>query len=154
MGTVLFPPFLPVYAKLAVDYALPVFVFHPDDAVLATRGLSAFGPLLRALVEQLEANGIPAFDDFDADSLGFAPGTGIEHNRARLAGLGAGASYLICHAADESAELATITPDSAHQRAFERGFYGGDAGRKELEAAGIRTIGMRPIRELVRRARA
>jgi hypothetical protein len=150
MGTVLYPPFLPIYAKLAAEYRLPVFVFHPEDAVLETRGLKGFGPFLRSLVDQLEKEGIPAFDDFDADSLGFAEGAGLAHNRARLAGLGAGASYLICHAAQGGEELATITPDSAHQRDFERTFYGGDAGRKELDAAGIRTIGMRAIRDLVR----
>ena len=152
MGTVLYPPFLAVYAKLAVDYRLPVFAFHPDDAVLEARGLKGFGPFVRSLVGELEQAGIPVFDDFDADSLGFAPGTGAEHNRARLAGLGPGASYLICHAAQGGEELATITPDSAHQRDFERTWYGGAAGREAIAAAGVKTIGMRPIRDLVRAA--
>src|SRR4030095_13412411 len=44
MGTVLFPPSLPIYAKLAVAYRLPVFAFRPDDAVLEARGLRGYGP--------------------------------------------------------------------------------------------------------------
>jgi len=36
------------------------------------------------------------------------------------------------------------------RRDFERGFYGGDDGRKELDAQGIRTIGMAPLRDLMR----
>jgi hypothetical protein len=77
-------------------------------------------------------------------------GEGLTHNRRRLAGLGRGVSYLICHAAAGGEELSSVTPDSAHQRDFERGFYGGELGRKELEAAGIRTVGMRALRALVR----
>ena len=150
MGTVLFPPFLPIYAKLAVEYRLPVFAFHPDDAVLEARGLKGYGPFLRSLIEQLEAEGIPAFDDFDADSLEFAVGEGLAHNRRRLAGLGQGVSYLICHAAAGGEELTSVTPDSAHQRDFERSFYGGELGHKELQAAGVRTRGMRALRGLVR----
>ena len=150
MGTVLFPPFLPIYAKLAVEYRLPVFAFHPDDAVLEARGLRGYGPFLRSLIERLEGEGIPAFDDFCADSLDFPVGEGLAHNRRRLASLGRGVSYLICHAAAAGEELRHVTPDSAHQRDFERSFYGGEAGRKELEAAGIRTLGMRALRGLVR----
>jgi hypothetical protein len=77
-------------------------------------------------------------------------GEGLAHNRRRLEGLGKGVSYLICHAAAGGEELSSITPDSAHQRDFERTFYGGETGRKELENAGIRTIGMRALRALVR----
>lgn len=150
MGTALYPPFLPIYAKLAVEYRLPVFAFHPDDAVLEARGLRGFGPFIRSLVEQLEAAGIPAFDDFDVDSLDFPPGQGLEHNRRRVAGLGPGVSYLICHAAQGGEELSQVTPDSAHQRDFERTFYGGEAGYAALQSAGVRTIGMRALRDLVR----
>jgi hypothetical protein len=150
MGTVLFPPFLPIYAKLAVEYRLPVFAFQPDDAVLETRGLKGFGPFIRTLVGELAAAGIPPLDDFDADSLDFPPGEGLAHNRRRLAGLGPGVSYLICHAALGNEELYSVTPGSAHQRDFERSFYGGEAGHAALQEAGVRTIGMRPLRDLVR----
>jgi hypothetical protein len=150
MGTAFYPPFLPVYAKLAVEYRLPVFAFRPEDEVLATLGLTAFGPFLRSLVESLGEAGIPVLDGFCADSLSFAEGEGLAHNRRRLARLGRGVSYLICHAARGGEELSAVTPGSAHQRDFERDFYGGEAGRRELEAARIRTTGMRALRRLVR----
>jgi len=40
--------------------------------------------------------------------------------------------------------------DTAHQRDFERQFYGGEAGRAALAEAGVETIGMRPLRDLLR----
>ena len=151
MGTAFYPPFLPIYAKLAVDYRLPVFAFRPEDEVLASLGLTPFGPFLRSLVDELGEAGIPVLDGFCADSLSFAEGDGLAHNRRRLAKLGPGVSYLICHAAQGGEELTAVTPGSAHQRDFERAFYGGEAGRRELGSAGIRTAGMRALRALVRR---
>ena len=35
-------------------------------------------------------------------------------------------------------------------RDFERRFYGGDRGRRLFEELGLRTAGMRPLRDLVR----
>ena len=43
-----------------------------------------------------DADGIPTLDGFDANSLHFEMGQGESHNRARVAGLGAGVNYLIC----------------------------------------------------------
>ena len=100
-------------------------------------------------LDSLEADGFPILDGFDSDSLDFAPGQGEAHNARRLVGLGVGINYLICHPARGGEELSAITPD-AHARDFERGFYGGDAGRRALEAAGVRSVGMRALRDLVR----
>ena len=74
---------------------------------------------------------------------------GVAHNRARLAGLGEGVSYLICHPAMPGEELSAIT-DSAHCRAFEKDFYGGPDGCMALEEEGIRTVGMRVLRDWMR----
>ena len=101
------------------------------------------------LTEQLEADGWPLFDGFDADSLEFAPGEGSAHNAARLEAMGPGLNYLICHAAQGGDELDAITR-TAHAREFERTYYGGPEGREALAAAGIATIGMRPLRDLLR----
>ncbi len=149
MGTVLFPPFVEVYVRLARDYRLPVFAARPDREALEARGMAAAEGVLRSIVEQLEAEGVPVLDGFDANSLGFAPGQGLEHNRRRLAGLPRGVSYLICHPARAGEELSAATTD-AHCRDFERSFYGGEEGRKALEREGIRTLGMRALRALMR----
>ena len=149
MGTALLPPLGTIYAKLARDYRLPVFAVRPDEAALRAAGVPGAGPFFAALAGELEAVGVPLLDGFDANSLSFAPGQGEAHNLARLRGLRPGVNYLICHPAQGGPELSAICPD-AHARDFERGFYGGEAGARALEAEGIRTLGMRALRDLMR----
>jgi predicted glycoside hydrolase/deacetylase ChbG (UPF0249 family) len=154
MGACFWPPFVPVYHKLALEFQLPVFaVGTADESVLEQQGMSGLRDVLQPLIDRLEADGLPILDGFCADSLGFAEGEGLAHNRRRLSKLVPGVSYLICHAARGSEELWSVTPDSAHQRDFERSFYGGEPGRKELEAQSIQTVGMAPIREVFRSGR-
>jgi len=130
MGTAFLPKFLPAYQDLAMEFRVPVLAARPDEVTLEASGL--------------------VLDGLDANSLGFAEGTGAAHNLARLDGLDAGVSYVICHPAADGDELRRITPDSAHQRDFERSFYGGPSGRKALEERGIQTLGMRALRDLLR----
>ena len=149
MGTVLMPPLSDIYVKLAIDYRLPLFLFRPTPRELDERGLSPARATIERAVAGATAAGLPIFDGFDADSLSFRPGNGLPHNRARLEGLGGGLNYLICHPAKAGEELSAIAPE-AHCRDFERTFYGGEAGRGALAEFGIETIGMRPLRDLVR----
>lgn len=149
MGTALLPPLGTVYAALARDYRLPVFAVRPDQAALRAAGVPGAEGFFAALAAALEAAGVPLLDGFDANSLGFAPGQGEAHNLGRLRGLRPGVNYLICHPAQGGPELSAICPD-AHARDFERGFYGGEAGALALEAEGIRTLGMRALRDLMR----
>ena len=149
MGTVLMPPLSDVYVKLAEDYRLPVFLFRPTQEVLEQHGLVPARAVVEKAVARATTAGLPLFDGFDVDSLSFADGDGVEHNRGRLSRLGKGVSYLVCHPARGGEELSAIAPE-AHCRDFERGFYGGPAGREALDELGIRTVGMRPFRELVR----
>ena len=137
MGTVLFPA-LPPHLREARRRVPPAGVRLPSRR-RGARGARAEGlrPVPALAIEQLEAAGIPAFDDFAPTPSTSRLGEGLAHNRRRLARLGRGVSYLICHAAAGGEELSSVTPDSAHQRDFERSFYGGEVGRKELEAAGI-----------------
>jgi predicted glycoside hydrolase/deacetylase ChbG (UPF0249 family) len=150
MGTVFFPPFLEIYRKLAAEFQVPVFAARPDQEVLAARGLQGAMEILNWLVGSLEAEGFPILDGFDTDSLDFAEGEGLAHNQRRIEGLGRGVTYLICHPARGGEELSVIAPESAHQRDFERSFYGGEAGARALEAAGVKRVGMRPLRDLLR----
>jgi len=150
MGTVFFPPFLESYRKLAAEFQVPIFAVRPDPQVLAARGLQGATEILNWLVGSLASEGFPILDDFDSDSLDFAEGDGLDHNRRRIEGLRTGVNYLICHPAQGGEELSVITPDSAHQRDFERGFYGGAEGAGAFEAEGVKRIGMRPLRDLLR----
>lgn len=148
MGTVMHPKFVDVYLGLAREYRLPLFLPR------VVNGIDADDPVARMAAERasaMEADGFAAFDGYCADSLGFRPGTGADHNRRRIEALRPGLNYLICHPAAAGDELDAIA-DTAHQRDFERGYYGGPAGRDALGAAGVVTIGMRPLRDLLRAA--
>lgn len=149
MGTAFFPPFLDVYAKLAQEFRVPAMAVVPDRQALARAGLAGATDTIRRVVELLSADGLPILDAIDANSLGFAPGEGEAHTRGRLAGLGAGVTYFIIHPARESEELRAIAPDH-HARSFEHEFYGSPRGRTALAEAGIRTVGMRALRDLLR----
>jgi predicted glycoside hydrolase/deacetylase ChbG (UPF0249 family) len=150
MGTALVPKFVPVYARLAAEFRLPAFAVRPDPVALAARGMGGFDSVFAAAVELLEKVGSPVLEAFDADSLEFPEGRGIEHNTGRLERLVPGLNYLICHPARDGEELRAVMPWGAHQRDFERSFYGGEAGRRALAERGLRTLGMRPLRDLMR----
>jgi predicted glycoside hydrolase/deacetylase ChbG (UPF0249 family) len=144
MGTALCPPIGEIYVRLACEYRLPAFLVRlhsepwPND------------PVGHRLVS-LAAEGFPLLDAADPDSLTFAPGRGLEHNRERLRRLGPGVTWVINHAARGGPELDALMADVAHCRDFERGFYGGEAGRRVLAEEGIETVGTRPLRDLLRR---
>ena len=87
---------------------------------------------------------MPVLDGFDANSLRFEPGAGERHNASRLRGLRPGVNYL-----HPAVARSAICAD-AHARDFERRFYGGAAGRRALELEGIRTLGMRSLRDWMR----
>ena len=129
MGTVFHPKFFEVYLELGLEYRLPLFLPRVEE--------------LRP-----DPEGLMVFDGYDADSLGFEPGEGAVHNIRRISELRAGLNYLICHPAQGGDELSAIT-DTAHQRDFERRFYGGEAGRVALSEAGVETVGMRRLCDLI-----
>ncbi len=149
MGTVFFPPFLDIYAKLAQEFRVPAMAVVPDPAALARAGLAGATDTIRRVVELLTDAGMPILDAIDANSLGFAPGDGEAHARSRLDGLGAGVTYFIIHPARAGEELRAIAPEH-HARSFEHEFYGSARGRAALADAGIRTVGMRALRDLLR----
>jgi predicted glycoside hydrolase/deacetylase ChbG (UPF0249 family) len=148
MGTAFFPPFVASYGRLMREHRVPSFLVRPAPAALAHLGAEA-SEIYEEVIGGLEGDGWPLLDAFDADSLGFAPGTGAEHNRTRLEKLTVGVTYLICHPARGGAELDAIVNDG-HAREFERTYYGGAPGHRALAEHGIRTIGMRSLRDLIR----
>ena len=149
MGTVFDPKFLDVYARLALDYRLPAFLPRVDRAVLEGLGMADRYERYARVTDRLEGEGLPVFDHFDADSLSFAPGSGAEHNTRRLSGLGPGLSYLITHSALGGDELESIAPDW-RQRDEEHRIYSDGTMKSVLDELGIRTLGMRPLRDLIR----
>jgi predicted glycoside hydrolase/deacetylase ChbG (UPF0249 family) len=149
MGTVMHPKFAAVYARLGRDYRLPIFLPRIDASILESAGVSHGIALYVQLIDDMEADGFPVFDHFCADSLRFEPGTGLAHNTKRLERLGPGLSYLITHAAQGGDELAAITADW-RARDEERRIYSDGSMARVLDTRGVRTIGMRHLRDLIR----
>ncbi|RIL01585.1 MAG: hypothetical protein DCC71_17420 [Proteobacteria bacterium] len=149
MGTALFPPFVSIYAKLAGEYRLPAMAVRPQPSLLERMGLKAASGVLQQAADAIEAHGIPVLDGLDLESLSFEPGAGEAHAAKRIGRVAEGVHYFIIHPARESAEIRAISPD-AHARVFEHEFYGSERGRAAFAEAGVRTVGMRAIRELAR----
>jgi predicted glycoside hydrolase/deacetylase ChbG (UPF0249 family) len=146
MGTVFDMKFVDVYFRLAHEFKLPAFIprLRKQEARLLNLGgkLSEYERRIQAA----EVAGFPIFDHFDADSLSFKPGTGLAHNSARLGRLGPGLGYLITHCAEGGAELESITRDW-RQRDEEHRIYSDGSMADAFERNGIRTSGMRPLRD-------
>ena len=149
MGTVFDLKFIEVYLRLARDYRLPCFIPRVRREVLEARGLLEGLEGYVELLESAESDGLPIFDHFDSNSLHFEPGTGAEHNRSRVEGLGPGLCYLITHCAAGGAELEAIT-DDWRQRDEEHRLYSDGTMARVFAQPDVRTIGMRPLRELLR----
>ncbi len=150
MGTVFDPKFVEVYVRLARDYRIPAFIPRPNRALVESRGYEGNLKRYFELIDQVEADGWPLFDSFNADSLEFEPGTGLEHNTARVRGFGPGLSYLITHCAQGGEELSSITHDW-RQRDEEHRVYSDGSMARAMKEQGVHTIGMRPLRDLLRK---
>jgi hypothetical protein len=149
MGTVFDLKFVDLYVEIALDYRLPAFVPRIDPGLAERLGIVDRYERYTEVSRRLESEGFPVFDHFNADSLSFTPGTGVEHNTRRVEGLGEGLSYLIIHAARGGRELESITHDW-QQRDEEHRIYSDGSMRSVLEQQKVRTLGMRPLRDLIR----
>ena len=149
MGTVFNPKFVGVYMTLARDYSLPCFLPRVSRDVLERTGMPQSLEHYVKLIEDVESDGFPVFDQFCSDSLDFSPGAGPDHNRERVRKLGSGLSYLITHCARGGPELESITRDW-RQRDEEHQIYSDGTMGDFFAAEGVKTIGMRPLREHLR----
>ena len=149
MGTVFDLRFVDVYFRIAREYRLPAFVPRLRARDLPTHGLPERLQDYSRRIDAAETDGLPIFDHFDADSLSFPPGTGLAHNSTRLDRLGPGLSYLITHCAEGGSELESITRDW-RQRDEEHRIYSDGSMARAFESRRMRTLGMRPLRDLIR----
>jgi chitin disaccharide deacetylase len=149
MGTAVRPEFANVYIDLASEYRLPAFIPRITLAQLTMLGMAAAWDVYRVILEHAERAGLPLFDHFDLNSLGFEPGTGLEHNRRRVEQLQPGLTYLITHCAHGGTELQSIAGEW-RQRAEECRIYSDGSMAQVLARAGVRAIGMRPLRDAMR----
>ena len=84
MGTVFDLKFVDIYFRLAHEFKLPAFIPRLRKREARVLNLGSRLADYERRIGAAEAAGFPVFDHFEADSLSFAPGTGLAHNTARV----------------------------------------------------------------------
>ena len=149
MGSIFHPKFLPAYFELAQKYQIPALMIRPA-AMKGNWGEGDNSPEAMAQLQALEDAGFPMLDAIEGMSLD-QPKNRIEEAKRRLDGLPAGVSYFIIHPSIATAELRAIAPDWENRVAdFE--LFRSEEWRKTVEASGVKVIGWRVLRDLMRGA--
>ncbi len=147
MYALMHPKFITAYLQAAASRALPALCPRLDAQDAPVEG---FGPVAAARFSaQLEEQGLPVFDCVYAMPLETAENR-LETARRALEELPPGLSYFILHPACDTPELRAIAPDW-RSRVADFELFSGSAIRDVIRQSGVRVIGWRPLRELVRR---
>ena len=145
MGTLFHEKFLQIYLETALKYQLPALMFRSD-------ALRAFGHITDenalAYFQQLEDNGFPLLDGLEMMSLD-QPENRIEEAKQRLENLPIGVSYFIIHPSTDTPEIRAIAPDWEN-RVADYELFLDDNWQKAVEASGVKVIGWRVLRDLIR----
>jgi hypothetical protein len=149
MGAALLPSLVEIYIRLGREYRLPVLFprhFQEYASILEFSGIPLAG--YDRLLGMLEADGWPLVDHFR-----MTPGVpSSESDRAYrdlLAGLPGGLTMIALHP-NRAGDIETIVPAKAHYRTDEYRILDDPQLRDFMIRQEIRTIGFRPLRELLR----
>jgi hypothetical protein len=150
MGTVFWPAFLEPYVQTALERGIPPFLVRATPELLASRGLR--GPIaegLAARVVDLEARGLPLFDDVRSTQFSAADNHLKQVTRV-LSDLHPGLTYLITHPSIDTPELRAIMPERWQERAADFQVLMSVQLRSFLTDQGIHAITWRALRDLMR----
>ncbi len=145
MGTVLHPKYLPTYLEVAQKYQLPALMFRAE--ALRTSGHITDEQTL-AYFQQLEEQGFPLLDSIEMMPLD-QPQNRVETAKEYLDRLPVGVSYFIIHPSIDTPEIRAIAPDWENRVADYKLFLD-DAWRQAVEESGVKVIGWRVLRDLMR----
>ena len=145
------------YIELGLEYDLPVLALPPamsDDVdMLAQHGLRTEPALTREMAEAVTERGFPVFDLVEAETPWYNPFVAEHHHQLRIDGLPDARNYFILHSALGGGDLKAFAPDWM-QRDSERFLFApGGALAGEFAARGIKTLGMRELRDRARSGR-
>jgi hypothetical protein len=150
MGAALLPSLLEIYLRLGREYRLPVLFprnLRDYTSVLDFEGLSLEGHF--EALKKLEGEGWPLVDHFRMSP--WAPEEDTDRvYRELIAELPAGLTMIALHPT-QSGEIESIVPAKAHFRTEEYRLLKDPDFQKFVAAQGIRPIGFRPLRDLLRR---
>lgn len=153
MGAALIPELLPATLRIARDHRLPLLLPRDLGSYLSVLRLGEVdpGPYARA-VAALDAAGLPVLDRF-----AMTPGVPSDQADAAYAALVTpalpGITYVALHpnGAEDIADIQRHHPRArAHWRTDELRLFGSGHCDAAIAAAGVRRMGMRPLRDLHR----
>ena len=149
MGAAVVPELVEIYVRLGREYRLPIVLPRELDSYT---GVLKMGDVDQSLyppiVDELDARNEPVFERFRMTP--WVPSEQVETKyREMIEMLPAGATFFAIHA-NAPGDIETIVPPRAHFRIDEYVLFGSAAPSRWAEAAGIRLIGMREVRELLR----
>lgn len=144
MGTVFHPSFLPLYIELAQKYRIPALAFRWQAEGLHDTTAVAFANWS----QNLEASGFPLLDSIFMMPLDSHENR-LDVARQWLTGLQPGLHYFLIHPAQDTPELRALAPDW-RARVADYQLFINEAWRQAVAESGVRVIGWRDIREIMR----
>ncbi len=147
MGTLAHPRFIPIYARLALEYQLPpTILLRGDEESFGRMGIDAHPGL--QTVNELEEQGVPLIDNVAGMPLD-KPEDRLETAKQLFAGLPSGITHLFFHACHDTPELRATMPDWPN-RVGDYEVFQSEALRQFIHDQGIHIIGNRVLRDLMR----
>ena len=149
MGAAVVPELVEIYVRLGHDYRLPILLPRELDSYTGVLKMGEVDAGLYApIVARLDAAGLPVFDRFRMTP--FMAGVDADTKyREIIESLPPGATFFGIHC-NAPGDIEHIVPPRAHFRTDEYRLFGSGAPMRWAAAAGIRTIGMREVRDLWR----
>ena len=149
MGTLAHEKFIPIYARLALEYRLPpTILIRADEATFRAAGLEA--RLAQQTVDELESQGVPLLDNIWGMPLD-KPEDRLETAKQGFAALPVGITHFYLHPCHDTPELRATMPDWANRVADYETFLLEEL-RQFIHDQGIHIIGNRVLRDLMRAA--
>lgn len=152
MGALFHPKLLQVYVELGFEVGVPAFGVRLSAEQLVASGYDVgSAEKINQYSQQIEARGMPLFDGFHMLPLHekFAAEERLDHAHQVLDSAPAGLHYFIIHPAIDTPELRALAPDW-QARVADYDLFMNDQWRNTIEASGVRAIGMKALRDLIR----
>jgi len=148
MGAVLHLSLLSAYIQLGIEFRVPVMLPRLTRAAMIQQGASEEAAAAAlAQLAALEGSGLPVLD-----AIASGPATRGDPEPAfkkALDALPSGVTHFLCHPNKPSAEIKAITPNWEYRQADYRAGLSEEL-RDHVAASGIRLIGYRRLRDLIR----
>lgn len=157
MGTVAHLKYMFDYLKIAQDFGLPPMMFRMDregwENVIGKLASSAVGKGLVSLIlnktKSLEEKNVPLLDNIFMLPLDIDPANRMIDAKNSIKNLPAGITHYIIHAAKDSKELSTITPNDCDARIGDFNVFKSNELKEYIEEQNVHIIGYQKLKDLM-----